>query len=313
MVVALFCGEGIMREYTRLLIDVLFNGETRGDRTGTGTYSVFGRQGRFDLTKGFPLLTVKRVPFKSVAAELLWFIAGGTNIRSLLLNGCTIWTDWPLAKFRKETNQPDYPQSLFEENIVNDREFAEQWGDLGPVYGKQWRNWDAFDPGSAFSYPRSIDQLDDVIERIKHNPECRRLLVSAWNPGDVGRQALPPCHYAFQFYCHRDGGLSLHMNMRSTDIFLGLPFNIASYALLTHMVAGVTGRTAKELVISFGDLHLYANHVEQAHELLGRTAPALPQLGLTRRESIDDYTLDDLTSALVGYNPLKTISAPVAV
>jgi thymidylate synthase len=308
-----------MKSYHGLLMDVMVRGEERGDRTGTGTLSIFGAQMRHDMREGFPLLTSKRVPFKAVAAELLWFLRGETNIRSLLQDGCTIWTDWPLAKFRKRTKQPDYPQERFEQNIKNDAYFATTWGGLGPVYGKQWRAWDTTNsfqsqlngPGKYIWERR--DQLAQVIDRIKSNPECRRLLVSAWNPGVVEQQALPPCHFAFQFYCHGDGGLSCHMNMRSTDIFLGLPFNIASYALLTHMVAAVTDRTPRDLIISFGDLHLYQNHTEQALQLLERDPPPLPTLELPKKLDIDDYRLPDLLESLRDYNPLGTIAAPVAV
>jgi thymidylate synthase len=297
-----------MQSFHDLLTDVMTNGEWRGDRTGTGTTSVFGRTIRFNMAKGFPLMTTKRVPFKSVAAELLWFISGGTNIIPLLANGCTIWTDWPLKTFNAEQAsrgdalmlQEDFERGLLEGTI------DECHGDLGPVYGAQWRRWQ--------TNRGPIDQLDRAIRTIRENPMDRRILVSAWNPADLPYQALPPCHFAFQFYCHTDGRLSIQTHMRSTDIFLGLPFNIASYALLLHMVAGVTGRTPGDLIITMGDLHLYNNHREQAVELLARIPKTLPTLNLpTKAVSLEDYTLDDIRGGLEGYMPYPPIVAPIAV
>lgn len=301
-----------MYQYNTLLRKVLTEGETRGDRTGTGTTSLFGATLRHDMREGFPLLTAKRVPFKSVAAELLWFIDGGTNIRPLLQNNCTIWTDWPLAKYRNAVDAY-ISQKDFEAKILDDAQFAAEHGSLGPVYGKQWRQWDAgpIFPGAGEGH--FIDQIGEVLDQIRHNPESRRILVSAWNPGDVPKQALPPCHFAFQLYCHTDGRLSLQMHMRSTDIFLGLPFNIASYGLLLHMLAAVTDRTVGDLIITFGDLHLYSNHLEQALEFLSRPAPELPTLDLPVHSYLEDYTLAEITASLKNYNPLSTIRAQVAV
>jgi thymidylate synthase len=236
-----------MRSYLDLLLDLLENGAEKSDRTGTGTRSLFGRQLRFDLGQGFPLVTTKRLHLKSIVHELLWFISGDTNIGYLKQNGVGIWDEW-----------------------------ADENGDLGPVYGKQWRAWEAIGPGGQ---SRIIDQLGDVVSRIRRDPDSRRLIVSAWNPADLPRMALAPCHCLFQFYV-AGGRLSCQLYQRSADIFLGVPFNIASYALLTEMVAQVTGLKAGDFVHSFGDVHLYNNHVEQAREQLRREPRALPRLAL---------------------------------
>jgi thymidylate synthase len=308
-----------MKQYHALLMDVMASGEHRGDRTGTGTQSLFGHFMRHDMADGFPLMTSKRVPFKSVAAELLWFLRGETNIKTLLMDGCTIWTDWPYAKFKKLNPSSPMTQKQFESNIIGDPYFARTWGDLGPVYGKQWRQWDGREikqsdaDGRMQTIWETKDQIADVIDQIRNNPESRRILVSAWNAAAVDRQALPPCHFAFQFYCHNDGRLSLQFHMRSTDIFLGLPFNIASYGLLLHMVCGATGRTPGHLTTTFGDLHLYSNHRDQALELLDREPPALPQLTLPAKSSIHGYTLPEIMAGLEKYEPLPTIRAQVAV
>lgn len=280
-----------MKQYHDLLKDVIENGCDGGDRTGTGTRSVFGRQVRFDLSQGFPLLTTKKVPFKLVVAELLWFLEGSTNNNRLAeLSGCdghrTIWSEWAL---------PD--------------------GDLGPIYGKQWRSW-ACPDGST------IDQISAVVEQIKRTPNSRRLIVSGWNPADLpvedltprqnvarGLQALPPCHTLFQFYV-RNGKLSCQLYQRSADIFLGVPFNVASYALLTHIIAAECGLEVGEFVHTFGDLHLYSNHFEQAALLLSRELRELPTL-LMRKKPWDEYTVGDF--ALDGYDPHSTIKAEVAV
>ncbi len=264
-----------MHSYLQLLADILNNGTPKGDRTGTGTRSVFGRQVRFDLSKGFPLVTTKQVHLKSVLAELLWFIAGDTQVKTLQDQGVRIWNEW-----------------------------APDDGDLGPIYGHQWRSWAAGDG-------TTIDQLADVIERIKTNPDCRRLIVSAWNVADLPKMALPPCHLLFQFYV-ADGKLSCQLYQRSADVFLGVPFNIASYALLTHMVAQVTGLQPGEFVHTFGDLHLYNNHIEQARTQLNRAPRALPELVLN--PDIDDlfkFTYDDIT--VIDYKPHPRIRAKVAV
>lgn len=264
-----------MRNYLDLLADVLENGTEKTDRTGTGTISVFGRQLRFDLTQGFPLLTTKRLHIKSIVHELIWFLSGETNIQYLRENGVKIWDEW-----------------------------ADEEGNLGPVYGSQWRTWTTADG-------RTIDQISNVIAQIKSNPDSRRHLVNAWNVGEVDNMALPPCHYAFQFYV-ADGKLSCMFQMRSTDTFLGLPFNIASYALLTHMVAEQCGLEVGELIYSGGDVHIYSNHVEQVKLQLEREPYPLPRLEVKRKpDSIFDYRFEDFE--FVGYQYHPTIKAPIAV
>jgi thymidylate synthase len=264
-----------MQQYLDLLDHVLTHGTDRGDRTGTGTRAVFGHQMRFDLGAGFPLLTTKKLHTRSIIHELLWFVRGDTNIRYLQENGVSIWDEW-----------------------------ADENGDLGPVYGKQWRRWQGPDG-------QTIDQLSDLIQMIRTTPESRRLMLSAWNPVDVPNMALPPCHCLFQFFV-ADGRLSCQLYQRSADIFLGVPFNIASYALLTHMIAAVTGLEPGDFVHTFGDAHLYANHFDQAREQLARTAGPLPQLMIRRvPASIDDFAFDDFE--ITGYAPQAHIAAPIAV
>lgn len=264
-----------MRAYLDLLQDVLDNGTVKEDRTGTGTLSVFGRQLRFDLSQGFPLVTTKRIHLKSVIHELLWFLKGDTNIAYLKENGVRIWDEW-----------------------------ADENGDLGPVYGSQWRSWEAPDG-------RKIDQIANVIEAIKNNPDSRRHLVSAWNVAEVDNMKLPPCHFVFQFYV-ADGKLSCMLTMRSVDTFLGLPFNIASYALLTHMVAQQCGLEVGEFVWSGGDVHIYSNHLEQVKTQLTREPYELPQLVIKRKpDSIFDYVYEDFE--FVGYQHHPAIKATVAV
>jgi thymidylate synthase len=259
-----------MKEYLDLLNRVKY-GAYKDDRTGVGTISKFGEQIRIDLKKGFPLLTTKRVHFKSVMHELLWFISGGTNVKPLQENGVTIWDEW-----------------------------ADKNGDLGPVYGYQWRNW-----------PGGIDQLANVIDEIKVNPNSRRLIVTAWNPTDVPDMALPPCHLLFQFYVS-NGELSCSMYQRSCDAFLGLPFNIASYALLTHMVAQVTDLRVGELIISLADAHIYVNHIEQVRLQLSRDPRELPLLNLDPDvKSIFDFKPEHIN--IIGYTPHRVIPAPIAV
>jgi thymidylate synthase len=264
-----------MKQYLDLMRQVRDHGVKKQDRTGTGTLSVFGHQARYDLREGFPLVTTKKLHLRSIIHELLWFIRGDTNIAYLHENKVTIWDEW-----------------------------ADAQGDLGPVYGAQWRSWPARD-GST------IDQLADVIARIKKSPDSRRLLVTAWNPSDVDQMALPPCHCLFQFYV-ANGELSCQLYQRSADIFLGVPFNIASYALLVHMVAMVTGLKVGDFVHTLGDAHLYLNHLEQTDLQLTRVPKALPQLVIKRQVSnIEDFKYEDFE--IVGYHPDAAISAPVAV
>ncbi|MDX6805568.1 thymidylate synthase [Terrihabitans rhizophilus] len=264
-----------MKAYLDLLDHVLNHGTRKDDRTGTGTLSVFGHQMRFDLSKGFPLVTTKRVHLKSVVHELLWFLAGDTNVHYLQRNGVSIWNEW-----------------------------ADADGELGPVYGKQWRSWQAPDG-------RVIDQIGGVLDEIRRNPSSRRLIVSAWNPADLDKMALAPCHCLFQFHV-ADGRLSCQLYQRSADIFLGVPFNIASYALLTQMIAHVCGLEPGDFVHSFGDAHLYLNHLEQAREQLSREPRALPVLRLNPDvRSLFDFRFEDI--AFEGYDPHPAIKAPVAV
>ncbi|MEQ1696403.1 MAG: thymidylate synthase [Hyphomicrobiaceae bacterium] len=264
-----------MQQYLDLMRHVRANGTQKTDRTGTGTLSVFGYQMRLDLADGFPLVTTKKLHLKSIIHELIWFLAGDTNITYLKQNGVGIWDEWA---------RPD--------------------GNLGPVYGKQWRNW-------ACPDGRTVDQITDLIRDIKSNPDSRRLIVSAWNPADIPDMALAPCHCLFQFYV-ADGKLSCQLYQRSADIFLGVPFNIASYALLTLMIAQVTGLKPGEFIHTFGDAHLYSNHLEQADLQLSRTPRSLPQLSINPAvKDIFAFRFEDFT--LTGYDPYPHIKAPVAV
>ncbi len=264
-----------MRQYLDLLRDVRNGGSKRADRTGTGTLSVFGRQLRFDLTDGFPLVTTKKVHLRSIIAELLWFLRGDTNVGWLREQNVTIWDEW-----------------------------ADDRGDLGPVYGAQWRSWKGADG-------RTHDQIAAVLDGIRNNPDSRRLIVSAWNVGEIEHMALAPCHAIFQFYV-ADGRLSCQLYQRSADLFLGVPFNIASYALLTHLMAQVTGLQPGEFVHTFGDAHIYSNHVDQVDEQLSRDTRSLPKLQLnTDITDLFAFTADDIV--IVDYDPHPRISAPVAV
>ncbi|MBO9419841.1 thymidylate synthase [Labrenzia sp. R4_2] len=264
-----------MQQYHDLLSKILEDGIDRGDRTGTGTRSIFGHQMRFDLSKGFPLVTTKKLHLRSIIHELLWFVAGDTNIAYLKENGVKIWDDW-----------------------------ADENGDLGPVYGYQWRSWPAPDG-------RSIDQISNVLEMIRKSPESRRLIVSAWNPALVDEMALPPCHALFQFYV-ADGKLSCQLYQRSADVFLGVPFNIASYALLTMMIAQVTGLKPSDFVHTLGDAHLYSNHFDQAREQLTRTPRALPEMKINPAVA-DLFAFKYEDFELTGYDPHPHIAAPIAV
>ncbi len=277
-----------MKQYLELLTDILENGEQKGDRTGTGTTSVFGRQIRHKLSEGFPLLTTKKLHFKSIANELIWFLSGNTNVRWLNENGVTIWNEW-----------------------------ATEEGELGPVYGKQWTAWPTSDGGT-------INQIDYVVNTLKHNPNSRRILFHGWNPeylpdeslspkvnAQQGRMALPPCHLLYQFYV-ANNKLSSQLYIRSSDSFLGLPYNIASLALLTHMLAQQCDLVPHEIVVSIGDLHAYSNHLQQIQTQLGRSVKALPQLHIKRKpDSIYGYRFEDFE--VIGYDPHPGIPAPIAV
>lgn len=265
----------INRQYEDLLADVLENGALKGDRTGTGTYSVFGRQLRYDLSEGFPRITTKFVPMKAIKGELLWFLSGNTNVHWLQEHGITIWDEW-----------------------------ADPHGDLGPVYGYQWRHWPT--PSGE-----QVDQIAQAVETLRTNPDSRRIIVTAWNPADLPRMALEPCHAFFQFYV-ANGKLSCQLYQRSADLFLGVPFNIASYALLTHMMAQQAGLDVGEFVWTGGDCHIYTNHVEQVREQLTREPYEFPRLRLRKAESIFDYQMDDI-DASEGYRYHPKIDAPVAV
>lgn len=279
-----------MREYLNLLQHILEHGEKRSDRTGTGTLSVFGHQTRYDLRAGFPLVTTKKLHVKSIFHELLWFLSGDTNINYLKENGVSIWNEW-----------------------------ANEQGDLGPVYGYQWRRFGertvdvkTADGQVLQAKLDGVDQISQLIHDIKSNPQSRRLMVSAWNPVDVPNMALPPCHSLFQFYVSSDGGLSCQLYQRSADVFLGVPFNIASYALLVHMVAHVCNLQPKDFVHTIGDAHLYLNHVEQAQMQIARESRPLPQLKINREvKSIFDFKFEDFT--IEGYDPHPSIKAPIAV
>ncbi|WP_159648551.1 thymidylate synthase [Erysipelothrix aquatica] len=289
-----------MKNYLEMMRFVRDYGQDRGDRTGTGTRSVFGYQMRFDLQEGFPLLTTKKVHFASVAKELLWFISGDTNIQWLVQNNVRIWNEWPYQKFLASESYNGETMVEFIERIKTDDAFAKQFGDLGPVYGKQWRDFNG------------VDQLNNVIEQIKHNPNSRRIILSAWNPEFIEEMALPPCHAFLQFYVSEDKKLSLQLYQRSADIFLGVPFNIASYALLVHMIAKVCDLQVGEFVHSFGDAHIYADHFDAVETQLARDVRTLPQLVIHGNQtSIDDFSYEDFE--IVGYDPHPLIKAKVSV
>ena len=304
---------------------ILEEGHLKTDRTGTGTRSIFGYQMRFNLAEGFPLLTTKRVPFGLIKSELLWFLKGDTNIRYLLQHNNHIWDEWAFERYVKSDDykgpdMTDFGHRVLEDEefkvayekehkefcdrIITDEAFANKHGELGNIYGAQWRHWETKNGGF-------IDQIQNLIEMIKTTPDSRRLLVSAWNPEDVPSMALPPCHTMFQFYVN-EGKLSCQLYQRSADVFLGVPFNIASYALLTHLIAHETGLEVGDFVHTLGDAHLYTNHFEQMKEQLSREARTFPTLKLNaEKNSVFDFDMEDIT--IEEYNPHPAIKAPIAV
>lgn len=288
-----------MKQYLDLCRYILEHGTIKDDRTHTGTKSVFGYQMKFDLSEGFPLLTTKRVHLKSIIHELLWFISGDTNIKYLVDNDVRIWNDWPYEIYQKSLEFKGETIEEFAAKIKEDSKFAEKWGNLGPVYGKQWRDFNG------------VDQLENLINDIKTNPNSRRLIITAWNPVDVPKMALPPCHAFMQFYV-ANGKLSCQLYQRSADVFLGVPFNIASYSLFLMMIAHVTGLEPGTFVHTLGDAHIYLNHMEQIDRQLKRTPRPLPKMLINKDvKSIYDFKYEDFT--LVDYNPYKGIKGKVAV
>jgi len=290
-----------MKQYLDMCKHILENGDTRLDRTGTGTISVFGYQNRYNLQEGFPLMTTKKVALRIVLGELLWFIEGNTNIRDLAKNRIRIWNDWPYAAYKNSSEYQNETMDEFIKKIVDDEEFANKWGNLGPVYGKQWRDF------------FGKDQLLELEYNLKHNPFSRRHILCAWNPAQIDQMALPPCHAFIQFYVSSDKKrLSCQLYQRSADAFLGVPFNIASYALMTHMLAKTCGYEVGEFVHTFGDLHIYTNHVDAVNEQLSREPRKLPELIIKRDvKSIVDFKEEDFE--LVGYDPHPTIKGVVSV
>ena len=293
-----------MQQYQQFLQHILDKGTKKEDRTGTGTVSVFGYQMRFDLKEGFPLVTTKKLHLKSIVHELLWFIAGDTNIQYLCKNGCNIWNDWPYAKYQKSNAYQGETMKEFAAKIAVDDAFAKQYGELGPVYGYQWRHWPDGKGGE-------IDQLSNLIHNLKNNPESRRHIISAWNVADIEDMTLPPCHSLFQFYVI-EGKLSCQLYQRSADAFLGVPFNIASYALFTMMIAQVCNLKLGDFVHTFGDAHIYSNHIEQVQLQLSRDPYPLPQLKINPDiTSIFDFKYEDFE--LINYQSHPHIKGEVAV
>jgi thymidylate synthase len=292
-------------QYLDLLRKLLAEGDERIERTGVGTRALFGCTMRFDLAAGFPLFTTKQIFWKTAFKEMLWMLSGGRNIRELLQQNVRIWTDWPLKKYREATGSA-ISQEEFERRILDDPEFAAQWGDLGPVYGHQWRRWRGSDG-------REIDQIRALVDGLRHNPTSRRLLFEGWNVAELDEMALPPCHKTYQFFVSPGTGkLSAALMQRSADAYLGLGWNIANLALLTHMLAEQCGYEPGEIVWFGCDVHLYLNHIEQARTQLGREPRPFPRLTIRRRaDSLFDYAIDDF--AVEGYDPHPHIPAEVAV
>ena len=293
-----------VKQYLDLCRKIINEGHWKDDRTGTGTYSIFGYQARYNLEEGFPLLTTKKVFLKGIIHELLWFISGSTNIKYLVDNDVHIWDDWAYEAYRKsdEFNGDDIKAfAAHLKSLDKEDPFVKKWGELGPVYGRQWRNFNE----------QGVDQLANLIDQLKKNPNSRRLIISAWNPCEVDQMALPPCHSFMQFYVI-DGKLSCQLYQRSADVFLGVPFNIASYSLFTMMIAQVTGLKVGEFIHTMGDAHIYSNHVEQINLQLSREPRKLPQMKINPNvKSITDFKYEDFT--LEGYDPYPAIKGKVAV
>jgi thymidylate synthase len=324
----------IDKQYQDLLRDILYHNNPKVDRTGTGTISVFGRQIRHKMSEGFPLLTTKKMPFKTMVTELLWFLRGDTNIKYLVDNGCNIWNGDAFKNYISKTNEykGDWPDTMetFIERIKNDDEFAKKWGELGPIYGKQWRNWkgEYVDKSAEFGVytawvPEKIDQIQNLIQDLKTNPDSRRLMVNAWNVGELDQMVLPPCHYGFQVYTRegKDGKryISLMWNQRSVDTFLGLPFNIASYALLLEIIAKEVNMVPDELIGNLGDVHLYNNHIDQAKLQIERTPFELPKLKFNpiflanlEHKGLDEAINGQVNFELENYKSHPSIKAPLS-
>lgn len=292
-------------QYLDLVEQVLERGDERVDRTGVGTRSLFGAMMRFDLSGGtIPVFTTKRVYWKTAIKEMLWFLTGGTNIQALLKENVRIWTDWPLATYRRETGE-EISQEAFEQRILDDDAFAVQWGELGPVYGKQWRRWMGADG-------QEHDQIADLVRALKETPASRRMLFHGWNVAELGEMALPPCHMVYQYHVTSDGRLNCLLFQRSVDLLLGMPFNCVGASALQLMLAQQAGLTPGELVWVGGDAHLYLNHLEQAREQLTREPRPFPKVSLAQRATdIDDYRIEDFV--VEGYDPHPAITAEVAV
>ena len=291
-------------QYLDLLQELLSHGDERMDRTGVGTLALFGRQMRFDLADGFPAFTTKRVFWKTAFKEMLWMLSGGTNIRELLEQDVRIWTDWPLAKYRRATGE-EISQGDFEARVLGDRAFSDKWGDLGPVYGKQWRRWRTSDG-------QEIDQVQDVIDQIRNNPASRRIIWDGWNVGELDRMALPPCHKHYQFFVSKNEELSLAVVQRSADCLLGMSWNILNAGLTLSLLAKETDLQPREVVWYGLDVHLYRNHLEQAKQLIAREPRPFPNLKIKRKApSLFEYRIEDLE--LEGYHPHAHIAVPVAV
>jgi thymidylate synthase len=308
----------IDKQYQRLLDDILANGTEKSDRTGTGTYSVFGRQIRHDMKEGFPLLTTKKMAWKTMVTELIWFLRGDTNIKWLIENNCNIWNGDAYKKYLNNFlgHEDVFTMDQFKHEILTNEDFARRFGELGPVYGHQWRNWNAWKEYNRVTKEErirkpGINQIAEAIKTLKENPNSRRIMVNSWNVEQLNQMTLPPCHYGFQFYVRDGKYLSLMWNQRSVDTFLGLPFNIASYALLLMIVAKEVDMIPDELIGNLGDVHLYKNHVEQATEQINRDPLSLPFVSIkTKEDLINTIEIGDVV--LIGYESHAPIKAPLS-